>query len=324
MNTQNNDTLPVGTQDVYKAILNLSARRKSVKLCLIFLYLITFNFLSFNSKAQDSTAVVPVKNTFGGNLIIDNQTVMVPVVKTFEFSIQHRFGVINNGYSDFYGLFAPANIRLGFNYSVFNNFQLGFGITKERMQWDGNIKYAIIRQASSGFLFPVSITYYGDMSVSSLPKKDNFVSDVDRISYFHQLIIARKVTKAFSVQVSPSLSYFNNIEGYMSAEGTIKPKMNNAHYAIAFMGRYKLTDAFGIIANYDQPLTQHPTDNPHPNISMGIDIGTTSHTFQIFVGNYQRIIPQANNVFNQNDYTKSQYVIGFNITKRFYDFLSAE
>ncbi len=285
---------------------------------------------TLNCKAQDSTATAKelvkierVKRTFNGSLLIDNQTVMVPVKKTFEFAIQHRFGTINNGYSDFYGIYAPANIRLSGNYTPIDNLQLGFGFCKERMQWDGNVKYALSKQAVSHGC-PVSVTYYGDMAVSTLPKKGNFVSDVDRISYFHQLIIARKVTKDFSVQVSPSVSYFNNIEGYMSAEGTIKPKMWHAHAAVAFMGRYMLTDGMGIIANYDQPLTQHPTNNPHPNISFGIELGTTGHSFQIFVGNYQSIIPQANNVFNQNDYTTSRYLIGFNITRRWYDFLSAK
>ncbi len=277
------------------------------------------------SYAQDSTASdaaankpVPaerVKNTFGGNLIIDNQTVMVPSKGTFEFAIQHRFGVINNGYSDFYGMFAPSNMRLGFSYTPINSLQLGIGLTKERMLVDGNVKYALIKQTTSISL-PVSITYYGNMAVSTLPKKANFVKDVDRISYFHQLIIARKVTKNLSIQISPSLSYFNNVDGYRSSDGSIKPTMNNAHYAIAFMGRYKLTRDIGIIANYDQPLTQHPTNNPHPNISFGLEFETVGHSFQLFLGNYKGINPQTNNFFNQNDYKMSRYLIGFNITRR--------
>lgn len=258
---------------------------------------------------------VPVKNTFKSNVIIDNQTVMVPLKKTFEFNIMHRFGTVNNGYSDFYGLFAPANIRLGFNYTPIDNLQVGFGITKERMQWDGNVKYALLKQTVSESC-PVSVTYYGDMAVSSLPKKGNFVSDDDRYSYFNQLIIARKVTKKFSVQVAPSLSYFNNVDGYLASDGTIKPKMNNVHCAIATLGSYMFTDALGIIANYDQPLTQHKSENPQPNISFGLQIVTITHSFQIFVGNFQSILPQSNNFNNQNDYTQSRYLIGFNISKR--------
>jgi hypothetical protein len=273
--------------------------------------------------AQDSTEVVQktyVNGTFVGNLIIDDQSVMVPVKKTTEFAIQHRFGTINNGYSDMYGIFAPANIRLGGSYTPIDYLQLGLGVTKEKMQWDGNVKYAILRQAKKGSaeVMPVSVTFYGDMAVSTLPKAGNFVSDADRVSYFSQLIIARKITKHFSVQISPSFSYFNNIAGYVDASGNIQPQMKNGHFAIACGGRYKLKDGICVIANYDQPLTQHYTNNPHPNISMGIEMSTKGHTFQMFFGNYQSIIPQQNNVFNQNDYTKGQYLIGFNITRRWY------
>ncbi len=270
-----------------------------------------------NAVPIERAAVERVKSTFKGSFIIDNQTVMVPVKNALEFSIQHRFGTINNKYNDFYGVFAPANIHLGLSYTPIDNLQLGFGITKERMQWDGNAKYAIAKQAVAHGC-PVSVTYFGDMAVSTIPKAGNFVSDVDRISYFNQIIIARKVTDNFSLQVAPSLSYFNNVEGYMSTEGTIKAKMNNAHYAIAASGSYMLTDGMGIMANYDQPLTQHPTNNPHPNVSFGLQFVTMSHTFQIFCGNFQSILPQSNNFFNQNDYTQSRYLIGFNITKRFY------
>jgi hypothetical protein len=279
--------------------------------------------LPLHCDAQDSTAATEpekkavVNGTFVGNLIIDNQSVMVPVKKTTEFSIQHRFGTFNNGYKDFYGLFAGANVRFGVAYTPIDNLQLGIGICEERMQWDGNIKYALIKQAVAGGS-PVSVTLFGDMAVSTLPKQDNFVSGADRISYFTQVIIARKITKHFSLQVSPDLSYFNNIEGYVDAAGEIKPKMNNAHFAIAFSGRYKLADGVAIIANYDQPLTQHTTNNPHPNLSAGLELSTKGHSFQIFIGNYQSILPQQNNVFNQNDYTKSQYLAGFNITRRWY------
>lgn len=280
------------------------------------------------SYAQDSTAtaIVPkpapslatVKNTFAGSYLIDNQTVMIPAVKTFEFAIQHRFGTVNNGYSDMYGIFAPANIRLGFSYVVCKNLQLGFGITKDEMQWDGNLKYAFCKQNVSGGC-PVSITYYGDMAISTLPLKGNFVSDNDRYTYFNQIIIARKVTDRLSLQVAPSISYFNNVPAYMSSDGiTVKPLMNNSQYAIACMGRYKLTDAMSVIADYDQPLTQNPANNPRPNISFGLEMGTTGHSFQLFVGDFQHIIPQANNFLNQNDFKLSQYCVGFNITRRFY------
>ena len=267
----------------------------------------------------DSTQPAPagkkkvVKNTFESNWIQDNQSVMVQIKGTFEMDIQHRFGVVNNGVKDFFGLYAPSNIRIGFSYVVIDKLQLGFGFTKDRLQCDFNGKYAIIKQSKTGG-WPVSISWFSNIVVDARPK-ENFVNFGDRLSYFNQLLIARKITQKFSVQVSPSLSHYNNIEGYTDANGKIQPKMKNDHFAIAFMGRYRMTQKTNLMVNYDQPITQHPMNNPHPNISFGLEMITSSHAFQIFCGNFQGIIPQSNNMYNQNDYTKGQFLIGFNITR---------
>jgi Membrane bound beta barrel domain (DUF5777) len=265
---------------------------------------------------EDSTAPALkkdpyVKNTFNGNLILENQTVMVPVKGTFEFVIQHKFGTVDNGYEDFFGVFAPSNIRLGVNYVPMEKLQLGVGITKDRVQWDLNAKYALVKQAKSGG-WPVSITYYGNMAIDTRPE-ENFAKFADRIAYFNQLLIARKFSDAISLQVAPSLTYFNNVEGYIDESGEIQPKMDNMHLAIAFMGKFRLTESLSLLLNYDQPLTEHLTNNPQPNLSAGLEISTSSHSFQIIFGNYYYILPQNNNFFNQNDYREGQFSIGFNI-----------
>lgn len=271
----------------------------------------------------DSTAAAPVKksrsyvkNTFEGNYIIDNQTVMVPIKGTFEFDIQHRFGTVNHGIKDLFGIFASANMLLGFSYTPIKNLQVGFGATNDRMQVDGNIKYALLRQTKDN-VFPVSVTYFGNVVIDTRSKSNSLpiVDFSDRLSFFNQIIIARKITEKISAQIAPSLSYYNNIEAYVDKDGNIQPKMKHAHFALSFSGRYKLTKTMSFIANYDQPLTQHPMNNPHPNISFGLDIKTSGHDFQVFAGNYGFILPQNNHTGNQNDYTKGQFLIGFNISR---------
>jgi hypothetical protein len=255
----------------------------------------------------------PVKNTFDGNYLIDNQSVMVPIKGTFEFDFQHRFGLVNNGIKDLFGLYSGATIRLGFSYVPIKNLQIGFGSISDPMQVDLNLKYSLLRQTKDNSM-PVSVTWFSNMVIDTR-NKDNFVSSTDRLSYFNQLIIARKITDKISLQVAPSLSHYNNIEGYLDESGNIQPTMHNDHFAIAFTGRYKISNGMRILVNYDQPITQHPTNNPHPNISFGVEIVTSSHSFQAFAGNYGSIVPQRNNFFNQNDYTKSQFLIGFNISR---------
>lgn len=255
----------------------------------------------------------PVKNTFEGMWIIDNQTVMVPVKGTFEFAIQHRFGTVKRGYDDLYGLYAPSNIRLGFNYTPIQNLMVGFGFTKQNLTWDLNAKYAIFKQQMEGG-FPVSLTYFGNVAVDTR-RKENFVHGSDRYSYFHQLILAYKFTESFSVQIAPSLSHFNAVESFIDPNDDIVAKMNNDQFSISVAGRYKVSSTIAVIANYDQPLTKHYTNNPNPNIAFGLEIGTSSHTFQVFAGNYANIIPQRNNMFNSNNYEDGEFLIGFNITR---------
>jgi hypothetical protein len=306
--------------------LNKPNRRFTLPVCLISCMF----FLQATARAQDSSKVTeevaapakvkPVKNTFDGIWIIDNQTVMVPIKGTFEMDIMHRFGTVKNGYEDFWGWFAPSNIRLGFEYVPINNLMVGASLTKENMTWEGYVKYAIIKQTKGKS--PVSVTYYGDMAFDTRKDADNsiFKYTSDRISFFNQLIIARKVTDKFSVQISPSVSHVNSVNGYYTKSDStgkeIFKEMQHNHFAIAISGRYKLKEAMAIIINYDQPITKHNTNNPKPNFSFGLELSTSSHAFQFFLGNYGSITPQRNNYFNQNDpHYIGQYLIGFNITR---------
>jgi hypothetical protein len=254
-----------------------------------------------------------VGNTFESIWLIDNQTVVVPMRRTFEFDIQHRFGTINNGYSDLWGLYAPSNIRMGFGYTPINNMMVGFGLTKDRMLWDFNIKYAILKEQGRR-PFPVSVTYYGNMAVDSRAK-ENFEYSTDRLSYFHQIMVARKLTRDLSIQGSVNLSHFNSIDGFRNEEGTREAFMKNDHLSFSLLGRYKISDAFSFIGNYDQPITKHRRNNPNPNISFGVELATPLHAFQIFVGNYKWMVPQYNHLMNRNNYEDGAFLVGFNITR---------
>ena len=292
-------------------------------------------------KAQDSTVVADatpavakktkaVKNTFQSVWIIDNQTVMVPVKGTLEMDIMHRFGSVKKGYDDFWGFFAPSNIRLGVSYAPINKLNVGIGITKRNMLWDASAKYSIITQTPHKY--PVSVSYYVNMAYDTRKDADKsiFKYRSQRMSFFNQLIIARKVTEKLSVQVAPSVSHQNSVNGYLtkndSTGKTTFQEMKFNHFAIAFSARYKITTVTSVMINYDQPLTKHATNNPNPNLAFGIEMNTSSHSFQLFVGNYFNLSPQQNNLYNKNapfgttdyDGTKvkgGNFLIGFNITR---------
>ena len=283
--------------------------------------------------------VKPVKNTFESVWLIDNQTVMVPVKGSLEMDIMHRFGTIRKGYEDFWGFFAPSNIRLGVNYAPIKNLFVGIGITKGNMLWDLNGKYSIITQTKGKY--PVSVSFYSNVAYDTRKDPDHsiFKFSSQRISFFNQLLIARKLTNKLSVQVAPSISHQNAVNGYFtkndSTGHTVFNQMKFDHFAIAFSARYKVTAVTSIMINYDQPVTNHATNNPDPNLSFGVEFNTSGHSFQLFLGNYSYLNPQRNNMFNANSpfgYTKvtdnpltpqvestkvkgGQFLIGFNITR---------
>jgi hypothetical protein len=127
----------------------------------------------------------------------------------------------------------------------------------------------------------------------------------DRFSYFHQIIISRRFSPKISVQVAPSVSHYNVVE----------PEMWNDHFAVALAGRYKFSAQSSVMINVDQPMTAHKFYNPQPNVSFGVEIATSAHAFQVFVTSFNALVPQRNNVFNQNDPWDEGFLVGFNITR---------
>lgn len=255
----------------------------------------------------------PVRGTFESALLIDNQSVMVPIKGTLEFDIMHRFGVVGNGYEDLFGLYASSNMKLGFTYAPINNLSVGFGLTKRKHLLDFNAKYSLLKQMRSGSM-PVSVTYYGVMAMDTRKEeaREEVYHTTDRYSFFHQVIVARKFSDRLSFQVAGSLSHYN----------IIREGMKNDHFAISAGGKIGITESLNGIFNIDQPITKHAMNNPNPNLSLGVEVYTSAHAFQIFIGNYSAIIPQENNVFNSNNYNPDDgesiadnFLIGFNITR---------
>jgi hypothetical protein len=316
--------------------------KKQLSACFLLMFLL-FIASSTDFAQTDSTSAAaqkdqpvplrrrPVKYTFNSVWMIDDQTVMVPVKGTFESDIQHRFGTVENGVSDLYGLFASANLRLGFSYAPVNNLYIGFGATRNsgNMLLDGSAKYAILKQTQGKY--PVSVTYYGNIAYGTKADPDHFLYtyQTQRLSFFNELLIARKVTEKFSIQVGASISHQNSVPGYYAQNDTIKYVFKEQKFNLftaSVCAKYKLTEVTSIIVDYDQPLTRFAQDNPHPNLAFGFEFNTGGHTFQLFAGNYSLLNPQQNSLYNTNnpfgfkqtDGTKvkgGQFVIGFNITR---------
>jgi hypothetical protein len=284
----------------------------------------TFAFLMFSAlmislPAQDEAQVAekskPVRFTFGTSILIDNHTIATPYKGGIELEIHHRFSMIEN-YKNLFGIYGAANTRIGLNYGITDRIMIGAGTTKDYKLQDIQWKYLILQQTEDNSM-PLSLSYYGNL-VLDLRQDDAFGPEasyrhIHRLSYCTQIIAARKLSERFSIQIAPSLIYFNSVPRFSDTSG-----YKNLNFGLSAGARANLFGVHSVIFEYDQLLTRQELEiQPKPNLALGWEIGTATHTFQVFAANFSQIINQRNLVFNTNDFAKGDYLLGFNITVRF-------
>ncbi|MEI7501442.1 MAG: DUF5777 family beta-barrel protein [Bacteroidota bacterium] len=156
--------------------------------------------------AQDSIPEQPTrkpleKAPFESGYFIAGQTVSLPPAKTLEAVIQHDFGTIQQHWSDLYGIWGASNIRIGFNFTITKDLQVGFGTTKFKMLQDFNIKYVIARQRKGGF--PLTITFYGNVALDARNKSflgnNKLSSDLDYNSLVKDTSFQRSIANQITL-----------------------------------------------------------------------------------------------------------------------------
>ncbi len=283
---------------------------------------------SDGEKVEEKKKDKPIRPAWNAAHLIETQTDLVYAPKTLEWIMQHRFDMMNASTKfDFAGIYGPSNIRMGLNYGLFKNAQIGAGATKIGgiITTDVNWKYKILTQTRSNSM-PISLAYYGNAEITLGPE-DQFGSEykfVHRMAYFQQLIISRKINKNLSLQATLNYSHYNQVDS------AAYPNMKHDNFGFGIAGRYKIGGNLSAIFEYDQALTTPGSDkwvkeNPANsktidevglrNLSLGLEISTSSHAFHVFVTTYKGISYQRNMVYNTNFFTDGAVLIGFNITR---------
>ena len=297
------------------------------------IFIILLSFSSMLSFAQDETTEAagakekdyPVSATFESGYLIDAQTVVIPDKKTLEMVIQHKFGTIENGHSNLWGIYGSSNIRIGLNYVPCKNVQIGAGITKRYMTTDANLKWTVLQQTRKNSM-PVSVMLYGIVGIDGRAAS-SFESGIvreaysgptfhyrfnDRLSYFSQLVVARKFNDWLSLQAGVSFTHYN-------AVGVL---YDHDKVGVHASGRIKVSHQGSIIFNYDNPLKikdiseqREWTNHPKPSVAFGYEVSTGTHAFQVFMASTTSLVPLVNIIWNQNEMDKTGYAIGFVITR---------
>jgi len=285
--------------------------------------------LSFAQDATDTSAAkekdYPVSAVFESGYLIDAQTTTIHDVKTLDMVIQHKFGTIDQGISNLWGIYGSANIRIGLDYVPVKNLQIGAGITKRYMTTDLRAKWSILQQTRKNSM-PVSVALFGNVGIDGrtneelggLMVQEAWSGPVyhfrfaDRMNYFSQLIISRQFCKEFALQAGASFTHYN-------AVGT---EYDHDKVGVHVSGRVKVSNQGSIIFNYDQPLKikqiseqSEWTNPPKPSVSFGYEISTGTHQFQLYMSSTSSLLPQDNIMWNQNEMDKTGFAIGFVITR---------
>ena len=283
--------------------------KKPVKHNLILLSLLFIMPLSGIRAQDEEPDNRPIRPPFETLTLIDNHTTVNPYKGALQLEISHRFSKIDD-ISNLYGIYGSANTRLAMDYGITDRIMVGFGTTRDYKLQDFEWKYSILTQTRSGSI-PLSLTYYGNMVIDARENdgetfgpEDEF-SFMHRMSYLTQLIASRNMGPV-SLQLIPTFAWYNGIpEGY-----------NNINYGISVGGRAQVLGMSSIVFEYDQPLSQHEDLEVYPNFALGVEIGTSTHSFRVFVANYSSIVKQRNMFYNTNDPLDGNFRFGFNISVR--------
>ena len=282
--------------------------------------LLSFCFLLFGFvQAQDSTLLALledkassherpyVSSTFKATQIVNTPTIESPAKKALQFMIMHRFGRVNEGAYALFGL-DNATIRFAFDYGITDRLAVGIGRSSFEKVYDASLKYKMLRQRENGV--PFSVSAFGMIANTTQKYSDKpYLNARYRTMYTSQLLIARKFNSNLSLQVTPSWIHFNLVP-------TSKDK--NDVFALGIGGRMKVSRRISINAEYDyRAPNQMVFNNVFNSLSLGVDIETGGHVFQLIFSNSQGMIPPYYLAKTTGDWRRGDIYFGFNITRIF-------
>lgn len=285
------------------------------------LFIVVFAIAAGRSQAQDKSLLnmlndsmsahktkTYVTGTFKATHLINTQTIESPAQNNLNFVIQHRFGQLNSGSYNFFGL-DNATLRLGLDYGVTDRLVVGVGRSSYLKTFDGYLKYKLLRQTEEGGM-PLSVSVLGAITdyTQNIPT-ETYLNTKYRTAYAAELLLARKFSRCLSLQVTPTWLHYNLVP-------TVQDK--NDVFAVGLGGRMKITNRMSIDAEYDiVPSGQVVSTSVHNSFSLGWDIETGGHVFQLVFSNSQSMLESQYLTQTTGTWGKGDIYFGFNISRNF-------
>jgi len=242
---------------------------------------------------------------FKGTKIVNSQSVELNSKGVLQFNIQHRFGPLNSGKYNLYGL-DFSQVRLSLDYGINEWSSFGIGRSSSLKIIDANSKIRLCRQVKAGFPFTIVINFaaYIKQWQSSEGEKEDFIL-TNQLSYTNQVLFARKINRNLTLQFSPTVVHYNLVE-----------KLNevNDKYSFGIGGRQKLTQRISLNAEYFYQLNDKRNSNV---LSLGFDIETGGHVFQLHLSNSSDMIDPKFITDTNGEWLNGDIYFGFNISRVF-------
>ena len=257
-----------------------------------------------NMLAEDNEPMY-VYYLFKGTKVVNGQSVELPAKGVLQFNIQHRFGTLNSGLYNFYGL-DNAQVRLSFDYGIKDGLAVSIGRSSYLKTVDANSKIRLKRQVKDGFPLTIVINsaiYLKQWQYAKAQQQDFIFTD--QLSYTNQILLARKINRDLTLQLSPTIVHDNLVE--------IKDEPNDK-YSLGIGGRQKLTKRISLNAEYFYQLNDKINNNV---LSLGFDIETGGHIFQLHLSNSSAMIDPEFITQTTGEWLKGDIYFGFNISRVF-------
>jgi hypothetical protein len=255
---------------------------------------------------QDSTTAFPVIATFKSTRVVNGQSVETMKRNHLDFRISHRFGRVNSGARELFGL-DQATMRMGFEYGLTDRLMIGVGRSTSQKVYDFLGKYKLIQQTAGTRSMPVSVTLFGSLAIATVDRDRVFQ---DKITYSGQVLIARKFGEKLSLQLSPTWLFRNHPD----VAGDEKILL-----AVGLGGRYKLSKRVSLNGEYFFTAREKNTITApyHDSMSFGVDIETGGHVFQLHFTNSLGMIEKQFIGETTGSWGKGDIHYGFNISRTF-------
>lgn len=267
---------------------------------------------------DDSEVDNRVTSVFKSLKVVNFESTKLANKKDFYLIISHRFGSVKNGIDDFFGL-DQAVTQFKFIYGINDWLNLGVARSSNQKKYGLHAKYRLKYQETGGF--PVTIVGYNLITANTALKDDVYpnINFEDRLSYTTQILISRKFNDNLSLLLAPSYVHENlATRSYVEENGTtnVYDEENN-QFAIGVGGRYKISKRVSINIDYGIHLNRNSNSVYNNPLSIGADIETGGHVFQVHFTNAQAMFEEGFISQAQGDWSDGDFFFGFNLIRVF-------